>query len=71
MIAKLIVYGKDRAETISRMKRALNEFIIEGVATTIPFHLKVLENKAFVEGKFDTSFVEKYFSPDAKKKTLS
>jgi len=71
MIAKLIVYGKDRAETISRMKRALNEFVIEGVATTIPFHLKVLENKAFVEGKFDTSFVEKYFPPDAKKKTLN
>jgi acetyl-CoA carboxylase biotin carboxylase subunit len=66
MIAKLIVHGKTRAEAIARMKRALSEFIIEGVSTTIPFHLKVMDNKAFIEGNFDTSFIEKYFS-DTKK----
>lgn len=68
MIAKLIVHGKTRDEAISRMKRALSEFIIEGVSTTIPFHLKVLDNKAFVEGKIDTSFIEKYFPELLKKK---
>jgi acetyl-CoA carboxylase biotin carboxylase subunit len=68
MIAKLIVHGKTRNEAIARMKRALGEFIIEGVHTTIPFHLKVMDNKAFIEGNFDTSFIEKYFG-DAKKKS--
>lgn len=60
MIAKLIVKGKNREEAIARMKRALKEFKIEGVDTTIPFHLKVLENEAFKEGKFYTNFIETY-----------
>jgi len=68
MIAKLIVHGSNREEAIARMKRALNEFIIEGVATTIPFHLRVMENKAFIEGNFDTSFIEKHFSEFIQKK---
>ena len=62
MIAKLIVKGKNREEAIARMKRALKEFKIEGVDTTIPFHLKVLENEAFKEGKFYTNFIETYFN---------
>ena len=49
MIAKLIVHGNNRKEAIARMKRALDEFIIEGVHTTIPFHLRVMDNKAFIE----------------------
>ena len=61
MIAKLIVKGKNREEAIARMKSALKEFKIEGVDTTIPFHLKVLENEAFKEGKFYTNFIETYF----------
>ena len=61
MIAKLIVKGKNREEAIARMKRALKEVKIEGVDTTIPFHLKVLENEAFKEGKFYTNFIETYF----------
>ena len=68
MVAKLIVHGATRDEAIARMKRALGEFIIEGVSTTIPFHQKVLDNKAFVEGKIDTSFIEKYFPELLKKK---
>ncbi|GED56119.1 acetyl-CoA carboxylase biotin carboxylase subunit [Brevibacillus formosus] len=60
MIAKLIVWGKDRNEAIDRMKRALGEFVIEGITTTIPFHLKVLEHEVFVSGHFDTKFLETY-----------
>ncbi|MGM0844299.1 MAG: acetyl-CoA carboxylase biotin carboxylase subunit [Bacillota bacterium] len=60
MIAKLITYGATREEAIARMKRALSEFVIEGVHTTIPFHLKVLEHETFVSGDFNTKFLEKY-----------
>ncbi|KMZ41350.1 MULTISPECIES: acetyl-CoA carboxylase biotin carboxylase subunit [Bacillales] len=60
MIAKLIVWGKDRNEAIDRMKRALGEFVVEGITTTIPFHLKVLEHEVFVSGNFDTKFLETY-----------
>jgi acetyl-CoA carboxylase biotin carboxylase subunit len=60
MIAKLIVHGRTREEAISRMKRALDEFVIEGVDTTIPFHLRLLEHEQFVSGDFDTKFLEKY-----------
>ncbi|MBN6888820.1 acetyl-CoA carboxylase, biotin carboxylase subunit [Cytobacillus horneckiae] len=58
MIAKVITYGDTREETIARMKRALSEFVIEGINTTIPFHLKLLENEKFVEGQFNTKFLE-------------
>lgn len=58
MIAKVITYGSSREEAISRMKRALSEFVIEGVHTTIPFHLKLLEHENFVEGQFNTKFLE-------------
>ncbi len=68
MIAKLIVYGKDRTEAIARMKRALSEFIVEGVATTIPFHQRVMDNKVFVSGDFNTSFIEKHFADTLVKK---
>ncbi|GAB4390446.1 MAG: acetyl-CoA carboxylase biotin carboxylase subunit [Thermodesulfovibrionales bacterium] len=59
LIAKLIAHGRDREEAITRMRRALDEFRIEGVKTTIPFHQKVLRHKDFIEGRFTTSFVEK------------
>lgn len=60
MIAKLIVTADDREEAIKRMYRALDEFIIEGVYTTIPFHKKVMKHEKFIEGDYDTSFIEKY-----------
>lgn len=60
MIAKLIVWGKDRNEAIERMKRALGEFVVEGVHTTIPFHLKVMDHEVFLSGDFDTKFLETY-----------
>jgi acetyl-CoA carboxylase biotin carboxylase subunit len=59
LIAKLIVHGKDRTEAIAKMKRSLDEFIIEGVNTTVPFHKKVLNNPEFISGNFNTTFVEK------------
>nr|WGD95535.1 acetyl-CoA carboxylase biotin carboxylase subunit [Bacillus subtilis] len=60
MIAKVITYGKTRDEAIARMKRALSEFVIEGIETTIPFHLKLLEHETFVSGEFNTKFLETY-----------
>ncbi len=59
LIAKLVVHGANRQEAIARMRRALAEFIIEGIKTTIPFHKKVLANEAFLQGKIDTGFVER------------
>ena len=61
MIGKLIVYGKDRDEAICKMRRALGEFIIEGVDTNIDFQFKIVNNKDFIKGKFDTGFIGKQF----------
>ncbi len=58
LLAKLIVHGKNRKEAIGIMKRALDEFIIEPIKTTIPFHKQVLNNQPFIDGKFSTHFVE-------------
>lgn len=60
MIAKLIVWGSTRDEAISRMKRALNEFAVEGVHTTIPFHLKLMDHNKFLSGDFDIKFLEEH-----------
>lgn len=62
MIAKLIVKANTREEAIARMKRALSEFIVEGIDTTIPFHLKVLENEDFKKGTIFTNFIETHFN---------
>jgi len=61
MIGKLIVHGVDREEAIIRMKRALEEYKIEGVKTTIKFHEKVLNNEEFKSGNYSTNFIEKNF----------
>ena len=60
MIGKLIVTADDREQAIKRTARALEEFIIEGVKTTIPFHQKIMVNKNFLSNDFDTSFIDKY-----------
>ena len=60
MIAKLIVHGDTRQEAIDRMICALDEFVIEGVHTTIPFHKKVMRTEAFQSGDFDTHFLETF-----------
>ncbi len=59
LIAKLIAFGRDREEALARMNRALDEFFIEGVKTTIPFHKKLINHPDFVSGKFDTGFLDR------------
>ena len=61
MIAKVIVHGKDRNESIAKMKSALAEFVIEGIDTNIDFLLKILENENFIKNNYDTSFIHKEF----------
>ncbi len=60
MVAKVIVWGKNRQEAIQRMKRALAEFVIEGIDTTIPFQRKLLEQDVFIKGDYNTGFLENY-----------
>ncbi|WP_273832936.1 acetyl-CoA carboxylase biotin carboxylase subunit [Guptibacillus sedimenti] len=60
MVAKLITYADTREEAIARMKRALGEFVVEGVKTTIPFHMRLMSHEKFVSGDFNTKFLEKY-----------
>ncbi len=60
MIGKLIVWGRDRNKAINIMKRALSEFEVEGIKTTIPFHKKMMENKDFIDNKYDTKYLENY-----------
>ncbi|MEA3466494.1 MAG: acetyl-CoA carboxylase biotin carboxylase subunit [Thermodesulfobacteriota bacterium] len=59
MIAKLIVHADTREEAIKRMDRALDEYIIEGIKTTIPFHQKMMNNKEFIENNIDTGFLDR------------
>ncbi len=60
MIAKLIVTAQTREECITKMKRALEEFVIEGISTTIPFHLQLMDNENFVKGNYTTKFMEDF-----------
>jgi acetyl-CoA carboxylase, biotin carboxylase subunit len=64
MISKLIVHGKDRTEAIAKMIRAIDDYKIVGVETTLDFCKFVLKHEAFVSGKFDTGFIGKYFKPE-------
>ncbi len=66
LLAKLIVWGEDRADAINKMKRSLNEFIIEGIETTIPFHRKVMEDKKFLKGDYSTYFIQDFSLNDNK-----
>ncbi|MBR9921168.1 MAG: acetyl-CoA carboxylase biotin carboxylase subunit [Bacteroidetes bacterium] len=67
MIAKLITYGDNRMEAISRMIEAIGRYDIEGVATTLPFGRFVCEHEAFRSGNFDTGFVKNHYTPEALK----
>ncbi len=69
MIAKLITHGKKREEAIVKMRRALDEFIIEGIQTTIPFHQKILSHSQFISGNFSTSLVETILKEEKEKQT--
>jgi acetyl-CoA carboxylase biotin carboxylase subunit len=68
LIAKLITHGCDRAQALARMRVALDEFIIEGVATTIPLHRRLIKEPRFVAGAIHTRFVEEWLD-EAKKES--
>ena len=68
MLSKLITYGKDRNEAIEIMIEAIDDYLVEGVQTTLPFGKFVCEHEAFRSGQFDTHFVANYYSPDQLKK---
>jgi acetyl/propionyl-CoA carboxylase alpha subunit len=71
MIAKLITFGKDREEARLRMIRAINDYHISGVETTLTFCNFVMQHEAFISGNFDTHFVKHFFNPDSLKQSLS
>ncbi len=60
MIAKLIVTAQTREEAINKMKRALDEFIVEGIKTTIPFHRQLMDSPDYVAGNYTTKFMETF-----------
>jgi acetyl-CoA carboxylase biotin carboxylase subunit len=60
MIAKLVARGQDRQEAIDRLRRALQEFVVKGIKTSIPFHLRVLGHPLFAEGRYDTGFIDQH-----------
>ena len=63
MISKLITWGRDRGEAIGRMRRALREFVVKGIKTSIPFHRAVMENPVFLTGNYDTGFIADHVLP--------
>jgi acetyl-CoA carboxylase biotin carboxylase subunit len=60
MVAKLVVWGADRSEAIDRLKRALSEFVVKGIKTSIPFHQKVVRHPIFLKGQYDTGFIDEH-----------
>ena len=60
LVAKLITHGRDRAEAIQRMRRALDMFIVEGIHTSIPLHQRILAEADFQAGKFDTNYIKRF-----------
>ncbi len=61
LIAKLICHGKDRTEAMNKMQRALSQFVVQGIHTTIPLHQKIFADEEFRAGRFDTKFMERFF----------
>ena len=61
MIGKLVVKGSTRQDAIATLKRALNEYVVDGVKTTIPFHKEIVNHPQFAKGVFDTQFIENNF----------
>ena len=59
MIAKLLVHQPTRGEALAVMRRALAEFVVEGIKTTIPLHRQIMNHSAFIEGSVDTTFIER------------
>jgi len=66
LIAKIVVHGRDRQEAVARMRRTLEMSVIEGVKTTIPMHLRILQDPDFIAGRLSTSFMERFGKRDEK-----
>jgi biotin carboxylase len=64
MVAKIITWGRDRMESIRRMRRALEETVIEGIDTTIPLHLRLLKDEAFLRGDIHTGYLDQFLSAE-------
>jgi acetyl-CoA carboxylase biotin carboxylase subunit len=73
MIAKLVVRARTREQAVIKMRHSLNEFVVQGVPTTIPFHREIFSHPDFVAGRYDTSFIETKFreTADSKKKSMT
>jgi acetyl-CoA carboxylase biotin carboxylase subunit len=63
LLAKLIVHGVDRQAAIQRLRRCLDEFVVEGISTNIPFHQKLVEHPDFIAGNVDTGFLARMLEP--------
>ena len=68
MIAKVICHGKDREEAMNRMQRALSQFVVEGIHTTIPLQQKIFADPDFRRGDFDTNFMARFLEREAERK---
>jgi acetyl-CoA carboxylase biotin carboxylase subunit len=71
LIAKLIVHGANREEAMARMQRALEQFVVQGIFTTIPLHQKIFQDAEFRSGQFDTKFMERFFEREKQKAAAS
>ena len=60
LVAKVIAHGRDRAEAVSRMQRTLGMTVIEGIETTVPLHMRILDDPDFLGGKLSTAFMDRY-----------
>jgi len=70
IISKLVAWGKDRTEAVARMKRALSVYVVTGVKTTVPFHIRVMNNPHFLDGNFDTNFIDNVFFREEEERKL-
>ena len=68
MISKLAVYGKTREEAIDRLRRALQEYEVGGIKTTLPFFREIVEDEEFIAGKLDTGFIERFNEAEKSKR---
>jgi acetyl-CoA carboxylase biotin carboxylase subunit len=65
MVAKIICWGRDRDESIARMRRALLEIVVDGIETTVSFHRRILEDPGFLKGDIHTGYLEAWFQANA------
>ena len=70
IISKLVAWGRDRTEAVARMKRALSVYVVTGVKTTVPFHIRVMNNRHFLDGDFDTNFIDNVFFKEEEARKL-